>query len=110
MDRRDVRSYRFYGYRSTAGSVRGVHRRRFSFVAAAYALTVTMIGTTLPTPLYGLYRGKFGFSELMVTLIFATYAVGVIAALLLFGSFSDVVGRRRMLLPGLAVSALSAVA
>lgn len=69
-----------------------------------------MIGTTLPTPLYGLYRDKFGFSELMVTLIFATYAVGVIAALLLFGSFSDVVGRRRMLLPGLAVSALSAVA
>ncbi len=87
-----------------------MHRRRFSFVAAAYALTVTMIGTTLPTPLYGLYRDKFGFSELMVTLIFATYAVGVIAALLLFGSFSDVVGRRRMLLPGLAVSALSAVA
>ncbi len=90
--------------------MRQLSRRRFSFVAAAYALTVTMLGTTLPTPLYGLYSERFGFSEFMVTVIFATYAVGVIAALLLFGSFSDVVGRRRMLLPGLAVSALSAVA
>jgi MFS family permease len=77
--------------------------------AAAFALTVTMVGTTLPTPLYVLYRERFGFSELMVTVIFATYAAGVIAALLLFGRLSDQIGRRPMLLPGLALSALSAV-
>jgi MFS family permease len=46
----------------------------------------------------------------MVTVIFATYAAGVIAALLLFGRLSDQLGRRRVLLPGLALSALSAVA
>jgi MFS family permease len=69
-----------------------------------------MLGTTLPTPLYGLYRARFGFSELMITVIFATYAMGVIASLLLFGRLSDQIGRRRMLLPGLALSALSAVA
>jgi MFS family permease len=68
-----------------------------------------MLGTTLPTPLYVLYRERFGFSELMVTVIFAVYAIGVIAALLLFGGLSDEIGRRRMLLPGLALSALSAV-
>jgi MFS family permease len=84
--------------------------RRAGFALAAYAFAVTMLGTTLPTPLYVLYRGKFGFSELMVTVIFATYAVGVIAALLLFGRLSDEIGRRRALLPGLALSALSAVA
>lgn len=33
----------------------------------AYAFAATMIGTTLPTPLYGLYRQRFGFSELMIT-------------------------------------------
>jgi MFS family permease len=87
-----------------------VSRRRFSFGATAYALAVTMLGTTLPTSLYGLYSERFGFSELMITVIFATYACGVIAALLFFGPFSDAVGRRRMLLPGLAASALSAVA
>lgn len=77
--------------------------------AAAFALAVTMLGTTLPTPLYGLYQQRFGFSELMVTVIFAAYAAGVIAALVLFGRLSDQIGRRRMLLPGLVLSALSAV-
>jgi MFS family permease len=68
-----------------------------------------MLGTTLPTPLYGLYRQRFGFSELMITVIFATYAAGVIASLVLFGRLSDQIGRRRVLLPGLVLSALSAV-
>jgi MFS family permease len=83
--------------------------RRFGFVAAAFALAVAMLGTTLPTPLYALYREQFGFSELMITVIFATYAAGVIASLLLFGRLSDQIGRRWLLLPGLLLSALSAV-
>jgi MFS family permease len=83
--------------------------RRLGFAAAAFALAVTMLGTTLPTPLYGLYREQFGFSELMITVIFATYAAGVITSLILFGRLSDQIGRRRVLLPGLALSALSAV-
>lgn len=64
----------------------------------------------MPTPLYALYRIKLGFSVLMLTVIFATFAVGVIVALLLFGRLSDEIGRRRALLPGLGLSALSAVA
>jgi MFS family permease len=83
--------------------------RRGGFAATAYAFAVVMLGTTLPTPLYATYRQEFGFSELMVTVIFATYAVGVIAALLLFGGLSDQIGRRRALLPGVGLSALSAV-
>jgi MFS family permease len=83
--------------------------RSGGFAAGALAFAVGMVGTTLPTPLYVLYRQRFGFSELMITVIFATYAAGVIAALLLFGRLSDELGRRRLLLPGLALSALSAV-
>src|SRR5437588_9652158 len=45
----------------------------------------------------------------MITVILATYALGVIAALLLFGRMSDVIGRKAVLLPGLACSAASAV-
>ncbi len=89
--------------------LQGHFGRRLGFAAAAFALAVGMLGTTLPTPLYGLYRQQFGFSELMITVIFATYAAGVIASLLLFGRLSDQIGRRRVLLPGLALSALSAV-
>jgi len=78
--------------------------------AAAFALVAAMLGTTLPTPLYGLYGQRFGLSELMITVIFATYAAGVIASLFLFGRLSDQLGRRPLLLAGLALSALSAVA
>jgi predicted MFS family arabinose efflux permease/uncharacterized membrane protein YoaK (UPF0700 family) len=82
--------------------------RRGGFAAAALALSIGMIGTTIPTPLYELYSRKFGFSELVVTLIFATYAVGVITSLLLFGRLSDQIGRRPVLLGALAVAGLGA--
>lgn len=70
---------------------------------------VCMAGTTLPTPLYGLYQEKFGFSELMVTVVYAVYAFGVIGVLLLAGNASDAVGRRPVLLAGLGFAAVSAV-
>ncbi|SCK49727.1 Predicted arabinose efflux permease, MFS family [Streptomyces sp. WMMB 714] len=79
----------------------------FWLVAAAFG--VTMLGTTLPTPLYVIYQRELRFSTLVITLIYAAYAVGVLAALLLFGRLSDEIGRRRALLPGLAASVLSAV-
>ncbi|AVH60599.1 MULTISPECIES: MFS transporter [Streptomyces] len=70
---------------------------------------VCMAGTTLPTPLYGLYQEKFGFSELTVTVVYAVYAFGVIGVLLLAGNASDAVGRRPLLLWGLVFAAASAV-
>lgn len=69
-----------------------------------------MLATTLPTPLYPLYQRRLGFSALMITLIYSTYAVGVLIALLVVGRISDQVGRRRVLLPGLVVSAASSIA
>lgn len=74
------------------------------------AFVVAMSGTTLPTPLYPQYAREFGFAELVTTVVFATYAVGVTAGLLLFGHWSDELGRRPLLLIGLGFSALSAVA
>lgn len=82
---------------------------RAAFVGVAGAFVVAMLGTQLPTPLYGLYREKFGFSSVVVTVIFAVYAAGVIAALLAFGELSDRVGRRRLLLSGLGFAAASSI-
>lgn len=83
---------------------------RRASLAIGFAFAATMFGTTLPTPLYPLYRSTIGFSELVVTVIYAVYAAGVLAALLGFGQLSDRIGRRPVLLAGIALSALSAVA
>ncbi|RKR07475.1 putative MFS family arabinose efflux permease [Kushneria sinocarnis] len=82
---------------------------RLSFCLVTFAFLVTMLGTSLPTPLYPLYQARMGFSQIMITVIFAAYAVGVIAALIGFGSWSDQLGRKRLLLGGLVLALISDV-
>ncbi|WP_265442495.1 MFS transporter [Flexivirga meconopsidis] len=83
------------------------HRGAWPFAAATFALAALLIGTNLPTPLYPTYERVFSFAPLGVTLIFATYAIVLIPSLLIFGPLSDVVGRRRVLLPAVLVAALA---
>ena len=83
--------------------------RTFGFVLVAYAFYVAMLSTTLPTPLYPLFEQRYGFGELMVTVIFGIYAFGVVGALIVLGNLSDAVGRKPLLLLGLACAALSAL-
>ncbi len=75
----------------------------------AVAFVVGMAFSTVPTPLWVLYREEDGFSTLWVTVAFAAYAVGVIVSLFLLGHVSDWVGRVRILVPALLVEALAAV-
>ncbi|MBP2336151.1 MFS family permease [Saccharothrix coeruleofusca] len=89
-----------------APAARGLRGTRAA-VAVSAAFGVTMIGVSLPTPLYALYSRELGFDGVVVTLVFSTYAVGVAAALVLFGPLSDQLGRRAILLPGLALAAAS---
>lgn len=65
-----------------------------------------MAFSTVPSPLYVLYQERDGFSQLAITVIFAAYAVGVMVSLFLAGHLSDLFGRRRILLVGLAINAL----
>ena len=72
----------------------------------AYALAASVIGLGLfasitPSPLYHAYSVLWHFSPLTLTLIYATYAFGVLASLLLVGAVSDDVGRRPVLLVAL---------
>ncbi|WP_063711898.1 MFS transporter [Nocardia sp. BMG111209] len=80
------------------------------FWATGYTLLVLLTGTNLPTPLYHGYQQKFGFSPLTVTLIFAVYVAVLIPSLLIAGPLSDAVGRRRVLLPAVALAMLGALA
>jgi MFS family permease len=68
-----------------------------------------MLGTTLPTPMYALYSQHMHFAVLTTTVIYATYAGGVLLALLVFGRWSDAVGRRPVLLAGTMFALASAV-
>ena len=65
-----------------------------SFALLTYAFAAIMIGTTLPTPMYALYADRMHFALFTTTVIFATYAIGVLGALLIFGRWSDAIGRR----------------
>src|SRR5215471_8662796 len=74
---------------------------------AALAAVALLLGgafglSTLVTPLYLIYQQQFSFSQITLTLIYAAYAIGNIAALLFFGRVSDRIGRR--------LTALSAIA
>jgi MFS family permease len=82
-------------------------RHGAGFWAVAFAFLVVMAFSTVPSPLYGLYQQRDGFSSFVITIIYAAYAIGVIAALLLAGHISDWHGRRRVLLPAIATSIVS---
>jgi MFS family permease len=84
-------------------------RRDFAFALLAYAFVAIMVGTTLPTPLYALYSERMHFAVLTTTVIYATYAGGVLFALLVFGRWSDAIGRRPVLLAGTVCALASAV-
>src|SRR6516164_5161306 len=77
--------------------------------AVAIQLGVMFVGAILPTPLYPLYRQAFGFSGVTLTLIYATYVLGNLAALLLFGRLADQIGRRAASLPAIGVGIASTI-
>jgi MFS family permease len=82
--------------------------------AAAYGLVASVIGLALfasgtPSPLYTSYRALWGFSPAVLTLVYATYAFGVLASLILAGRISDEIGRRPVLLTSLAVLIVTSV-
>ncbi|WP_258068189.1 MFS transporter [Rathayibacter sp. AY1A2] len=83
------------------------HGVGFWIVAATFLLV--MAYSTVPTPLYPLYQQLDGFPPFVITVVFAAYAVGVIVSLYLAGHVSDWLGRRRVLLIAVLVSAISAV-
>ncbi|GAA5149503.1 hypothetical protein GCM10023321_13450 [Pseudonocardia eucalypti] len=49
---------------------------------------VLLAGTNLPAPLYGGYQQRFGFSPLVVTLIYATYVGALVPSPLVVGLLS----------------------
>ena len=86
----------------------GVRRGQTSgFVLSLVALLAMMVGASAPSPFYPVLEREIGFSPATLTVIFAVYAVALLATLLVTGSLSDHVGRRPVLSVAFALLALS---
>ncbi|MDJ0380972.1 MFS transporter [Streptomyces sp. G-G2] len=70
-------------------------------------LVLLMLSSSVPSALYVLYQEKWDLSSATITVVFALYAVTVLAGLLLFGSLSDTLGRRPVLAAGLVLAIVS---
>jgi MFS family permease len=71
------------------------------------ALGALYMVSTVLTPLYPLYEKTFGFGELVVTEIYASYLVGNLLVLFLLGKLSDQIGRKKVALAALGAGAVS---
>lgn len=72
-----------------------------AFVLTAGVIGLCLAASALPSPLYKLYATSWHLAASTVTLVYATYCFGVLAALLLFGRVSDTWGRRPVVAVGL---------
>ena len=80
-----------------------------AFFLQASIVVSFLSGSSSPTPLYAVYQSEWGFSPITTTVVFGVYALAVLAALLVFGSLSDHVGRRPVLLTAITMQAVAMV-
>jgi predicted MFS family arabinose efflux permease len=83
--------------------------RRPAFFLLASITMSFLAGSSAPTPLYPVYQQLWHFSPATVTVIFAAYAIALLAMLLVAGRLSDYVGRRPVLMVATIVQALTMV-
>src|SRR5580658_9426252 len=79
--------------------------RAAAFWLVAGVLFLLFFAAAAPSPLYGVYQAQWRFSAITLTAVFAAYALLLLITLLVFGSLSDYLGRRRVILAGLAMAA-----
>ncbi|MET8353274.1 MFS transporter [Micromonospora sp. NPDC005206] len=99
---------------SIPGTIDAPSTRRRRTLPAGLALTGTALAFTslylaagVLTPLLVLYRQQWNFAPSLLTLAFAVYAIGFLAAVLTLGSLSDHVGRRPVLIGALVIQLAS---
>jgi MFS family permease len=83
---------------------------RTSFALVVAAQILLFAGSNLPTPLFPIYAQHYGFGSATVTLLFGSYVAVLIPALLFVGTLSDRIGRRPLLVSGIAITVVSSIA
>src|ERR1700743_3593816 len=83
--------------------------RRATFWSASSVLALCLWASAAASVLYPIYAAHWHLSSVVVTSVFGTYPVALLLVLLFFGGVSDYVGRRRTMLFGILLIAVSAV-
>lgn len=68
-------------------------------------LVLFAVGTSMVTPLIPIYQDRLGFGDTVVTLFLGCYVLTLVPSMLSLGQLSDRIGRKRVLLGGIAVLA-----
>lgn len=84
-------------------------RTRFGFALGIVAQILMMAGASAPSPFYPVLAQHLGFDAIVITAVFAVYALALLLTLLSAGSLSDHVGRRPVIIAGLVLLAASMV-
>jgi MFS family permease len=75
---------------------------RAGFWAAASVAGLALWASAAPTVVYPLYAAEWQLQPSVTTAIFAIYPLVLVPVLIVFGNLSDVIGRRAVILMGLA--------
>jgi predicted MFS family arabinose efflux permease len=86
---------------------RQTRRPQLRLVGLASITVSFLAASSAPTPLYPTYQAVWGFSALTTTVVFGVYAITFLTALLTAGRLSDHIGRRPVLLAGIAGNVLA---
>ncbi|MFD0758383.1 MFS transporter [Arthrobacter ulcerisalmonis] len=92
------------------GTGRQETRRRLGFGLIAAATAAMMAGASAPSPFYPTLQEQLHLLPVATTGVFAVYAVALLAALLVFGSISDHLGRRPVISAAFILLAASVTA
>lgn len=75
----------------------------------ATPLFAVAFGTNVATPLLLIYEDRLGLSTWTLTALFTIYPIGLTPALVFSGPASDVLGRRKVMLPGVILSGVASL-
>src|ERR1700753_426344 len=83
--------------------------RHAAYLLAAATISLALFSSGPPSPLYATYSHLWGFDSIVLTLVYATYAFGVLLSLLLAGRLSDEVGRRPVLIVSMSALVVATI-
>ncbi|ACB96217.1 MFS transporter [Beijerinckia indica] len=82
-------------------------RSSIAFPLLATILFLFFVSASVPSPLFVVFQGRWGFSPGMLTVAFSIYSLVLLVTLLVAGSLSDHLGRKPVIVAALGIQVAS---